>query len=109
MRRIPRSPPWRTKGESLLGGTMFYVYILKSDRNGRLYNGFTIDLKKRLSEHNSGLSFATKPYLPWKLVFYCAFESEDLAKDFERYLKTGSGWAFAKKRFIKKYYEQRSV
>jgi putative endonuclease len=81
-------------------GAMFYVYILKSERNGRLYNGFTSDLKNRLQQHNAGESFATRPYVPWKLVFYLAFQSEDLAKNFERYLKTGSGAAFAKKRFL---------
>jgi predicted GIY-YIG superfamily endonuclease len=53
-----------------------------------------------LAEHNSGQSFATKPYAPWKLVFYAAFESEELAKRFEKYIKSGSGWSIAKRRFL---------
>ncbi len=79
---------------------MHYVYILSSQKVKRLYNGYTNDLKRRLEEHNSGESFATKPYRPWKLMFYAAFETEPLAKNFEQYLKSGSGWAFARKRFL---------
>lgn len=79
---------------------MYYVYILKSLSGGQIYKGFTTDLKRRIVEHNAGQSFATKPYTPWKLIFYAAFESEDLAKGFEKYIKFGSGWAFARKRFI---------
>ena len=71
---------------------MFYVYILKNQKT---------DLKNRLHEHNTGQSFATKPYIPWKLMFYAAFETEFFAKNFEKYLKTGSGWGFARKRFVK--------
>ncbi len=70
---------------------MYYTYILKSSKSGKYYVGWTTDLKKRFREHNSGLSFATKPYLPWKLVFYASFEIEKLAKDFELYLKAVQG------------------
>ena len=79
---------------------MYYVYVLKSSKSGNLYTGWTTDLKRRFQEHNDGLSFATKPYLPWKLIFYSAFETERLAKDFELYLKSGSEKAFLKKRLI---------
>jgi predicted GIY-YIG superfamily endonuclease len=79
---------------------MYYVYILRRVNHGLHYKGYTADLKKRLSEHNSGQSIMTKPYIPWKLLFYAAFETELLAKNFEKYLKTGSGWGFARKRFI---------
>jgi predicted GIY-YIG superfamily endonuclease len=50
--------------------------------------------------HNSGAVKATRPHLPWKLVWYGAFHTEKEARDFERYLKTGSGKAFAYKRLI---------
>jgi predicted GIY-YIG superfamily endonuclease len=80
---------------------MYYTYILKSSKSGLFYTGWTTDLRKRVKQHNSGESFATKPYRPWKLVYYAAFETEKLAKDFERYLKSGSGKAFAKKRLLK--------
>ena len=51
-------------------------------------------------EHNKGFVKSTSPYRPWNLVFYSAFENQKLAKDFERYLKTGSGKAFAYKRLL---------
>lgn len=81
---------------------MFYTYILRSLKNGELYTGWTNDLKKRFKEHNNGESFATKPYIPWKLIFYASFETEKLAKKFEKYLKSGSGKAFTNKRLVMK-------
>ena len=79
---------------------MHYTYILKSKSDGRLYYGSTSNLRARLRQHNAGESFATKPYLPWDLTFYAAFETENLARSFERYLKSSSGSAFARKRFL---------
>lgn len=79
---------------------MFYTYILRSSKSKIFYYGHTADLKKRFRDHNLGLSTATKPHIPWKLVFYAAFETEKQAKDFELYLKTGSGKAFAYKRLV---------
>jgi putative endonuclease len=80
---------------------MFYVYILYSARSKNFYYGFTKDLRRRLEEHNQGESKATKSGIPWELVCYSAFSDGDVAKDFENYLKTGSGKAFAYKRFMK--------
>lgn len=79
---------------------MYYVYILWSSKSKNFYYGYTKDLKKRLQEHNNGLSKSTAPCVPWKLVFYGAFETKKLAEDFEQYIKTGSGKAFAYKRFL---------
>ena len=79
---------------------MYYVYILKSSKSGILYYGYTNDLRKRFKEHNSGKSKFTKGHIPWKLVFYCAFVDEQKAKDFELYLKSGSGKAFVYKRLV---------
>ncbi|MCH7951583.1 GIY-YIG nuclease family protein [Patescibacteria group bacterium] len=79
---------------------MYYVYILYSSKSRDFYYGYTLDVVKRAKEHNKGLSKATKPYIPWKLVWYCAFENKKLAKDFERYIKTGSGKAFTYKRLV---------
>ncbi len=79
---------------------MYYTYILRSSKSRIFYYGHTDNLKKRFDEHNQGLATATKPYRPWKLVFYAAFETLQQAKDFERYLKTGSGKAFAYKRLV---------
>lgn len=69
----------------------YYVYILRSSKNNSLYIGFTSDLKKRLKEHNSGLSQATKPFIPYKLIFYEAFLNRVDARNREEYLKSGYG------------------
>lgn len=62
------------------------------------YVGVTSDLKARLSAHNDGRSPHTAKHLPWKLVTYIAFSDREQAEAFERYLKSGSGHAFARKR-----------
>jgi predicted GIY-YIG superfamily endonuclease len=81
---------------------MFYVYLIKSEKfPEQRYIGLTDDLKKRLNDHNTGVSFHTSKYAPWKLVNYFAFETRAGAAEFEQYLKTGSGQAFANKRFWK--------
>jgi len=79
---------------------MHYIYILKSSKSETLYYGYTEDLKKRFKEHNAGQTKYTKGHRPWKLVWYCAFEDKRIAKDFELYLKSGSGKAFVYKRIV---------
>ena len=81
---------------------MHYVYILWSKSGNKFYFGYTTDLKKRVENHNNKFSKYTSPYVPWRLVFYCAFDNIHKAKDFEKYLKTGSGKAFAYKRLLTK-------
>lgn len=79
---------------------MFYVYLLQSERlSDQRYTGFTADLPARLKTHNDGGSPHTSKFRPWRLVAYFAFEDEQKARGFEAYLKTGSGKAFASKRF----------
>jgi predicted GIY-YIG superfamily endonuclease len=56
-------------------------------------------VENRLEAHNSGDSIHTQYGNPWKLVMYLAFDSESKAIEFEKYIKVGSGHAFAKKRF----------
>jgi putative endonuclease len=76
-----------------------YVYLLQSESAiGQRYVGVTADLKQRLAEHNAGKSVHTSKYVPWTLVTYVAFSDEQKAEAFERYLKSGSGHAFARKR-----------
>jgi putative endonuclease len=58
----------------------------------------TTDLKQRLGEHNAGKSLHTSKFRPWKLITYIAFTDRAKAEAFERYLKSGSGHAFAYKR-----------
>ena len=78
---------------------MWYVYLLESDTVvGQRYIGVTTDLKRRLIEHNSGKSTNTSKFVPWRIVTYVAFSDEAKAASFERYLKSGSGHAFARKR-----------
>ncbi len=79
---------------------MYYTYILNSlsDPN-RFYTGSTSDLKRRLSEHNSGKLVYTNKFTPWKIKNYFAFEELEKAEKFEKYLKSGNGRIFAKKHF----------
>ncbi|MDE1901091.1 MAG: GIY-YIG nuclease family protein [Alphaproteobacteria bacterium] len=79
---------------------MYYVYLLKSlSQPEQKYVGVTEDLKKRFEDHNRGFSEHTAKYKPWELVAYHAFHDKYKAYGFEKYLKTGSGKAFANKRF----------
>jgi len=71
---------------------MYYVYILQSQKDKSLYIGYTSDLQRRFAEHNSGKSLATKPSIPYSLIFYEAFVDRIDAKNREEYLK--SGWGF---------------
>ncbi|MEK7576800.1 MAG: GIY-YIG nuclease family protein [Patescibacteria group bacterium] len=77
---------------------MYYVYILKSLKDDSKYVGTTTDLKKRLAAHNSGGNKYSSSKKPFRLIWYCAFSDEKKAYDFEKYLKSGSGFAFARKR-----------
>jgi predicted GIY-YIG superfamily endonuclease len=80
-------------------GCLFYVYLIESiARPGERYVGFTSDLKQRLSEHNAGKSAHTAKFQSWRLITYVAFSDEAKARAFERYVKSGSGHAFARKR-----------
>ena len=69
----------------------YYIYILKSLKNGSFYIGYTNNLRKRLIDHNSGNNKATKPFRPYRLIFYEAFLSRIDAKNREEYLKSGYG------------------
>ena len=78
---------------------MIYTYRLESEKHPQKnYVGFTTDLQRRLDDHNRGKCGATRQWAPWKIKFYAAFETEELARDFERYLKSASGKAFGNKR-----------
>jgi len=83
-----------------MAAVMFYCYILLSSKSHIFYYGSAKDLKSRVSLHNAGKVESTKPHCPWELIWYGAFQTEKEARDFERYLKTGSGKAFAYKRLI---------
>jgi putative endonuclease len=77
---------------------MYYVYVLQSELDKNFYTGFTKDLKKRIEEHNSGLSMATKRRIPLELVYYeFCLNLKDAMKR-ERYLKTTWGKRYIKNR-----------
>jgi len=77
----------------------YYVYILQSQSDPKhFYSGFTENLEERLKYHNQGSCPHTAKYRPWKIKTAIAFTDRQKALDFERYLKTASGRAFAKKR-----------
>ena len=78
---------------------MYYVYLIRSEAfPEQRYVGFTTGLKKRLATHNAGGSVHTAKYVPWRLIGYLAFAEKRRAQEFEHYLKSGSGKAFANKR-----------
>jgi len=79
---------------------MKYVYLIESLATPKQrYIGMTENLEARLRTHNAGGSPHTSKYRPWKVVMSLCFEDDQRAAQFERYLKSGSGHAFAKKRF----------
>ena len=78
---------------------MWYVYFLELD-NGDIYVGSTNDLRRRVKSHQDGHVPSTQSYLPVALRSYVAVGTEGQARALERYFKSGSGKAFAKKRFL---------
>lgn len=79
---------------------MHYVYILETvEQPTRHYVGLTTDPERRLHEHNSGKSIHTNKHKPWKISVSIGFSDKSRTHEFERYLKTGLGRAFAKKHF----------
>ncbi len=77
---------------------MKFVYILESLDGEHFYAGLTDDVPARLTKHNAGEVPHTSKYRPWRLKTYLAFSDESKAVAFDKYLKSGSGRAFAKKR-----------
>jgi len=81
---------------------MYFVYILKSLKYGKLYTGYTNDLKRRFFEHNSGLIKITKWRRPFKLIFYEAFLNQQDATAREKYFKSLYG-SKERKRIVKEF------
>jgi putative endonuclease len=90
--RHGRCPP------SVVTPTKRFVYVLRSINNrDRYYTGVTSDVRKRLCTHNAGECIHTVRNRPWELDVVIAFRDETRALAFERYLKSGSGCAFAER------------
>jgi len=79
----------------------FFVYILKSQRDGSFYKGYTEDLKTRLHIHNSGKVRSTKAKRPLELSYYEEHETLEQALDREKYLKSAAGRRFINKLNLK--------
>ena len=113
-RRMPRRSVWRRRASlrnrverSGYGSASYpkmvyfhYVYILESQlEDEHFYVGLTEDVKARLAKHNSGEVPHTSKFKPWRIKTAIAFTDPNRAAAFERYLKSGSGRAFAKRHF----------
>lgn len=77
---------------------MFYVYILKSKKDGNFYTGYTHDLKRRVASHNAGHVESTCSRRPLELVYYEACRNQKDALHREKYLKTAYGHRYIRKR-----------
>ncbi len=84
-----------------------YVYVLLSEKDDDLYIGYTINLKRRLAEHNAKKSFSTKSRTPFALIYSeCCLNMKDAIRR-ERYLKTTQGRRFLKLR-LKEFLKNRN-
>ncbi len=77
---------------------MFYVYVLKSLKDNKLYIGFSENLEERIEHHNNGLVESTKRRKPLKLIYFEGCLNKDDALKREKSLKTGFGRAYLKRR-----------
>jgi len=73
---------------------MFTVYVLKSRKDGKRYIGFTSDLERRLSEHNSGMVKSTRNRKPFDLIYTETFTKKSEAMKREKFFKSGKGREF---------------
>jgi putative endonuclease len=87
-------------GHCAILSAMWHAYIIRSSVfPSQRYIGLTDDLAARLSKHNEGGLPHTSKYRPWRVDVVVSFSDRERASEFERYLKSGSGFAFAKKHF----------
>ena len=80
----------------------FYVYVLLSEKDGKLYTGYTKNLKNRISDHNDGKVSSTKLRRPLKLIYFEGCLNQQDATRREKYLKSGNGKTYLKNR-LKSY------
>jgi len=74
----------------------YFAYVIKSQKDGRLYKGMSSDLDRRINEHNMGNNKSTKSYCPWILVYSEQFGTRKEASNREKYLKSGIGREYLK-------------
>ena len=76
----------------------WYVYVLRSLKDGSWYTGVTNDLRKRFKQHNDGISGWTKGRKPFELIYYEMCRDEEDARMREKYLKSGMGKRYLRNR-----------
>ena len=74
----------------------YWVYVIESQKDKRLYVGMSKQVENRLKEHNAGHVTSTKGYRPWKLLYREEVGDRPLARQREKYLKSGSGKEYLK-------------
>ena len=77
---------------------MYYVYVLQSKKDKKLYTGYTYDLRKRFKEHNENKVYSTKNRGQFIIIYYEACLNQQDATSREKYLKTGMGKRYLKNR-----------
>ena len=81
---------------------MFFVYAIKSNKDGRIYVGLTQNIESRINYHNKGWNTSTKGYIPWELIYHEPAENRIIARSREKYLKSGIGKEWLKAYIISK-------
>ncbi len=71
--------------------SMHYTYVLISEKDGKMYTGYSNDLRKRFKEHETGLVASTKNRGPFQIIYYEASPNKYDALAREKFLKTGMG------------------
>ncbi|MBU0613364.1 GIY-YIG nuclease family protein [Patescibacteria group bacterium] len=84
---------------------MYFVYVLQSKKDFRLYYGFANNLDRRLKEHNNGSVTYTTPWRPWKLIYYEVYPNKKDALEREGYIKSGWGRRYIKKT-LRHYFQE---
>jgi len=82
---------------------MYFVYVLRSLKDNKLYIGYTDSIERRISQHMMGKVAATKGRLPLQLIYYEAYLEKQDAKGREKFLKGGSGHKYLKKQLAHYY------
>ena len=75
---------------------MFFVYVLSSVSRNYIYVGLSSDTERRISDHNEGHNKTTKPYRPFKTILIEEYPTRPLAREREKYLKSGIGKEYLK-------------
>ena len=79
---------------------MYFVYVLKSEKDGNIYIGITNDLHRRISQHNRGANLSTKHRRPLRIVYEERVKDRAEARRRKKYLKSGIGRKWLKSNIV---------